>query len=599
MPGPAPRSSEEQVSHGHGDRLIAALSRDSWMPLAATATGSIATTAVALALPAALAAAVNAVVTGRGALTATAYLALLLAGAALAEVATGITSTTATASAIGTLRLRVAGHLLSADVSGATRFSTGELVNRLVSNTATAGSAPVTLLGTLTGVAASAGAVVALFAVDPRAGLAFLAGTPVLVVVLRVFVSRVSGLYDEYQSAQGRLAARLTETLAGIRTVRAAGTASREIDRVLRPLADLSSTGHALWRAQSRTVWQIMLLMPLVEILVLAVAGLGVAEGRLTPGALVAVAGYAALGLTFVEQIDPLLGLAYGRSAAVRVLEVLALPVLPAGRRRLPDGPGALSFRGVTVTRGDARVLDDVDLEIPAGALTAVVGRSGAGKTTLAMLAGRLTEPDRGRVLLDGLSLSDLEPGCLRDAVAYAFERPALLGGDIASAIAYGTAGTTREAVRAAARAAEVDDVVSRLPLGYDTPSAGAPLSGGEIQRLGLARALLRRARLTILDDATSGLDTVTEAQVTRTLVEGMRGRTRLVVAHRPATAARADLVIWLEAGRVRGRGTHRELWRHRDYRDLFAPDAPDSRGEPHGGEPAGVASRQEASCPR
>ncbi|MFI7694462.1 ABC transporter ATP-binding protein [Nonomuraea sp. NPDC049655] len=559
------------VGHRHGDRLIAWTARATWAPLAGTAVAAAASIAVSLALPSAVGAAVNAVLAGTGSTAAYAELAVLLLAAALADVVSGVAGITSVAAATRLLRLRAIDRVLRTDAAGAGAFPAGELVNRLVGNTATTGYVPATLLQIASGLVLSAGGVVALFTIDWRVGVAFLSGVPVALVVMRVFVARVSGLYGDYQRAQGRLAARLAETLAGIRTVRAAGTADREIARVLRPLPELSAAGHALWRAQAQSVWRITLILPLVEVVVLAVAGLGVAQGRLPAGALPATAGHTALGLVFVEQIDPLLGMAFGRSAAVRVHDVLALPVPAAGTRPLPPGPGTLSFRGVTVRRGQAPLLDGVDLEIPAGVMTAVVGGSGAGKTTLALLAGRLADPDDGQVLLDGVPLRDVDPGPLRDAVAYAFERPMLLGGDIAGVISYGAPACAPEAVRAAAKAAAVHDVIRRLPFGYATPAADAPLSGGEVQRLGLARAFLRQARVTVLDDATSSLDTATEARVSRALAEGMRGRTRLVIAHRPATAALADLVVWLDAGRVRGRGTHQELWRDPAYRALFA----------------------------
>ncbi|MBB2913308.1 ATP-binding cassette subfamily B protein [Streptosporangium becharense] len=562
--------------------------RGVWAPLTVTAVGTIVATATALALPAVLAAAVDAVLAGEPAYGTVAALVLVLALAAGAEVVSVVAGATSAASATQALRLRLTTRVLSLDVARARGLPAGELVNRLVSNTTTVGYVPVTLLHAMTGILTSIGGLAALFVIDWRVGAAFLAGVPVALVVLRLFVSRVSDLYDRYQDAQGRLAARLTDTLAGIRTVRASGTADREITRVLAPLPELSAAGHSLWRVQARSVWQISLLLPLIEVSVLAVAGIGVADGRLEPGQLMAVAGYTALALIFVEQSDTLLGVAHARSAARRVVEVLALPAMTPGTRPPADGPGTLSFRGVTVAGDGAPLLDDVDLEIPAGTLTAVVGHSGVGKSTLALLAGRLIDPDRGQVLLDGLPLAELAPDALRGAVAYAFERPVLLGDDLTSAIAYGLPDTGHDAVREAARAARIDDVVRRLPAGYATPPHAAPLSGGEIQRLGLARALVRRARLTVLDDATSSLDTATEAQVTHALVEGMRGRTRLLVAHRAATAARADLVVWLDGGRVRAHGTHRELWRDPDYRALFAA----------GTEPAVRTSPEEEPCP-
>ncbi|GAA3447623.1 ABC transporter ATP-binding protein [Planomonospora venezuelensis] len=571
MPDPVPGPSRERVTRKHGDRLLVSLARGPRVPLAVVAAASLASSAAVLLLPAVLASAVDEALTGRGPRTAAVCLILVLALTACAEIAGMVAGAAATASATSSLRVRLTAHLLSLDIAETRRSPTGELVNRLVSNTATAGRVPVTLVGIATGLITSIGGVAALFVIDWRVGLTFVAGAPAAVALIRLFVERVSGLYDDYQGAQGRLAARLTDALAGIRTVRASGSADREITRILAPLPELSGSGHALWRAQARSVWKIALLLPLIEVAVLGTAGLGVADGRLEPGQLLAAAGYTALGLSFVDQTDALMALAHSRSAARRICEVLGLPVPPAGTRPPAEGPGALSFRGVTVVRENTAPVEDVDLEVPAGSLTAVVGRSGAGKSTLALLAGRLTDPDRGEVLLDGRPLREIEPDALRGAVAYAFERPVLLGGDLAEAVSYGLPAVDREAVREAARAAHVDDVIGRLPEGYGTPAGTAPLSGGELQRLGLARALVRRARLTVLDDATSGLDTATEAQVTRTLLEGMRGRTRLVVAHRVATAARADLVVWMEDGRIRARGTHRGLWRDPDYRALFA----------------------------
>jgi ATP-binding cassette subfamily B protein len=169
----------------------------------------------------------------------------------------------------------------------------------------------------------------------------------------------------------------------------------------------------------------------------------------------------------------------------------------------------------------------------------------------------------------------DLTP--LRDAVGYAFERPVLVGeplrdATLADAIGLGYAAPEPASVRAAARAARADAFIRSLPRGYATPLADAPMSGGERQRMGLARAFAHGERLLILDDATSSLDTVTEREVGAALTGELSGRTRLIVAHRVATAARADRVIWLDEGRVRGHDRHEVLWRDPAYRAVFQP---------------------------
>jgi ABC-type polar amino acid transport system ATPase subunit/tRNA A-37 threonylcarbamoyl transferase component Bud32 len=172
--------------------------------------------------------------------------------------------------------------------------------------------------------------------------------------------------------------------------------------------------------------------------------------------------------------------------------------------------------------------------------------------------------------LLDGAALDQVRPEALREAIAYAFADPALPGDTIEAAIALAPHPVPTHRVREAARAAQADAFIRRLPRGYLTPLAEAPLSGGERQRLGLARALAHGGRLVVLDDATSSLDTITEAVVARAFDQALSGRTRLVVTHRAAIAARADEVAWLDQGRIRARGPHAELWQDPEYRAVF-----------------------------
>jgi ATP-binding cassette subfamily B protein len=196
------------------------------------------------------------------------------------------------------------------------------------------------------------------------------------------------------------------------------------------------------------------------------------------------------------------------------------------------------------------------------------VGPSGAGKSVLAAVAARLRDPSTGQVSLDGVPLQAISRPELRSAVGCAFERPQLVGRTVGEAIDPHAVSPIR--ALAAARATHAHDFVSRLPNGYLTSLREAPMSGGERQRLGLARAW-SASRLLVLDDATSSLDTATERQITRTLTEDRHHRTRLIVTHRPATAARADLVIWLDHGQIRAVAPHADLWHDASYRAAFA----------------------------
>jgi ATP-binding cassette subfamily B protein len=218
---------------------------------------------------------------------------------------------------------------------------------------------------------------------------------------------------------------------------------------------------------------------------------------------------------------------------------------------------------------GGHPTLLDIDLTVPAGVTVALVGRSGAGKSTLAAVAGGLRTPDAGTVSLDGVDLAMVAPHDLRAAFGHAFDRPHLLGDTVAEAIGQGT-DADLDAITAAARAAQVDDAIVRLPHGYHTPLADAPMSGGEAQRVGLARALVRDPRVLVLDDATASLDTVTEERVTNAIRTSLPGRTRLVSTHRISIAEQADLVAWLSGGQLRALARHHELWQFADYRAVF-----------------------------
>lgn len=470
------------------------------------------------------------------------------------------------------LRRRLTGHVLTVGPRAAARFGPGDLVARLVGNAAQAGTAPTARAALLASLAGPVGGVVALALIDPWLAAVLLAGAPVLALLLRAFARDTRDCVALYQQAQGRIAQALSEAVGGHRTIEAAGTADRETARILRPLPELSDAGHRMWWVQGRAAGRSVAVAPLLQLGVVAVAGVLLARHRLTVGEVLAASRYAVLATGVGVLVAHLAGLARARAATARLDDVLAEPAPGYGERSLPPGPGRLELRGVTALRGGRPVLDGVDLVVPGGTTLAVVGRSGAGKSLLASVAGRLAEPDAGEVLLDGVPLRELTHEALRRAVGHAFERPALLGGTVEEEIGLALSSPSPDRVREAARTAHADDFVRRLPRGYATAVADAPRSGGESQRLGLARAFAHGGRLLILDDALSSLDTVTEARIAAALVNsGPHTGTRLLIAHRAATAARADAVAWLDGGRVRAVGRHEELWQIRDYRAVFA----------------------------
>ncbi|HYN92348.1 MAG TPA: ABC transporter ATP-binding protein [Pilimelia sp.] len=527
---------------------------------------SLAGTACALALPALLGHLVDVLVAGGASGRWIALAAALIGLAVAADMLEAYCATACVAGTSAWLRHRLVRHILAVSPGDGRRFDAGDLVTRVSGNTVEAAQAGVAAVTVVAALLPPVGSLALLALIDVRLAVAFLAGLALCAVVLRAFTRRTTAAVGGYQHTQGRIAARLAESLAGRRTIAAAGTVDAEIDRVLAPLPELHAQGRRTWQVLARSVAEAGVAGPLVLVTVLAIGGLLLVRGRISAGELFAASQYAVLGAGLGSLTGVFGQWARARAGARRVLEVLAVAPPPHGRRRLPDGPGRLVLRGVTVRTDDAVLLSDVDLAVPGGAAVAVVGPSGAGKSVLAAVVARLREPDAGEVLLDGVPLATLDPAALRAAVGCAFERPVLVGATVADAI-----GPTldRERVRAAAEATHAHEFVSRLPLGYDTPLPDVPLSGGEAQRLGLARAW-HATRLLVLDDATSGLDMVTEMQIGRALTGDHGHRTRLIVTHRAATAARADLVVWLDGGRVRGVAPHAALWREPAYRRIF-----------------------------
>ncbi|MFC8919090.1 ABC transporter ATP-binding protein [Streptomyces sp. NPDC057116] len=526
------------------------------------------------------------------------WLSLSVAAIALlmvCDIADDLAGKLAEARSVAWLRRTLLCAVLGLGVRATRRFTAGDLVSRLVGNTARTGQVASTLVWAVMDLVPPLGAVVALALIDPWLCLTFLVGLPVVLWLVRTFVRDASDINERYFDTQGRLAARLVDALAGIRTITAAGTLDREVRRVLGPLPELRRHGSGMWRALARVSSREALAVPLLEVAVLAVAGLELARGRITPGEVLAAGEYVALATGISSLVSSAHRLALARATAGRVREVLAEPPVAYGAGEPPDGPGRLEFRGVTVRgAGGEAVLADLWLTVPGGALVAVAGPSGSGKSLLAALAGRLLDPDEGEVLLDGVPLRRLRRTALRRSVAYGFERPVLLGETFADAIALGAPRAGAEEVARQAAAARADEFVRRMPHGYATRLADAPISGGEAQRVGLARAFLQAGRVLVLDDVAASLDTVTEHHIGRVLTGtgALAGRTRLVVTHRASTAARADFVVWLDAGRVRGRGTHGELWSEPAYRAAFQP-------EPSGAAPGAASGAAGAGVPR
>ena len=300
---------------------------------------------------------------------------------------------------------------------------------------------------------------------------------------------------------------------------------------------------------------------------VLLVAGRMVVSGSLTTGRFVA------FNLLLATLVMPLrmLGMWIGQAqrataAGERIFEILDEPEeigdLPEARS-LPPGPGRVHFEGVGFGYDpDRPVFEDIDLEVAPGQTVALIGRTGAGKTTLAALVPRFYDATAGRVLVDGVDVRELTRRSLRREIGVISQDPFLFSTSVRDNIAFGTPDAPHDAVEAAARAAQAHEFILELPQGYDTVvgERGITLSGGQRQRIAIARALLIDPRILILDDATASVDATTEAKIRAGLREVMRDRTTIIIAHRLSTIALADEILVLDDGRIAARGTQATL---------------------------------------
>ena len=429
-------------------------------------------------------------------------------------------------------------------------------------------------------------AAIAMFVLQPGLAAIALIPVPFVVYVTNRYSRLARPALQEVQQRIGELTADVEENISGVRVVKAFAREAHQRERFEGSVSRVFAQSMLEARLQARYNPLIGFLPQIGLAAILLVGGSDAIHHRLTPGQFAAFYIYLLMLLSPMRTLGVSLGLAQRAAASgARVFELLdRSPELtaPPDAPPLPPGPGNLRFEGVTMRYAGTRrpALTDVDLEIAGGRTVALVGGTGSGKTTLAALVARLYDPTGGRVLIDGADVRSVEVASLRSAVAVTGDDPFLFSTTVHENIAYARPAATRAAVQEAARRAQADEFIVRLPEGYDTRvgERGLSLSGGQRQRIAIARALLADPRILILDDATSSVDATTEREIKRALGEVMAGRTTLIIAHRLSTIALADEIVVLEEGRVVAQGTHDEL-RERSplYRAIVEKGLPDS----------------------
>ncbi|MGW5053721.1 ABC transporter ATP-binding protein [Actinokineospora sp. NPDC004072] len=470
-------------------------------------------------------------------------------------------------------RVGLVRHVLRLTVPAMRTQTPGDLLSRVAADTAVlrqvAGQAVIQVL---TGLVMLVGALALMGTVDIVLLICTLAVVVVLggLIMLVMPVIRRSAL--RAQQSVGELGAAFEPVLGAFTTVKASGAEAAELGRVEAAATRAYRQGIRLatWGSVAGTAAG--LAIQVAFLVVLGVGGARVASGAMSVSALVAFLLYVAyLTAPLMQMVNAGAYFQAARAAAGRIGEVAALPAEPLEIKPAapapPGGPAEVVFESVSFTYPgrDEPALSGVDLRVEPGALTAVVGPSGSGKTTLLGLIERFYQPDSGRVLVDGVDVAEQDLTALRAAIGYVEQDTPVLGGTLRENLAYAAPSATDDDLREIIATTRLDGLLARLGGDLDAPilHRGVSLSGGERQRVAIARSLLRRPRLLMLDEATSQLDAVNEAAL-REVVQDVvaRGTTVIVVAHRLSTVLAASRIVVLHDGVVRASGTHGDLVR-------------------------------------
>jgi len=388
---------------------------------------------------------------------------------------------------------------------------------------------------------------------------------PVLFLVNRVFMERLIAGSEVLKEIESRNTSFVQEVFSAIRVVKAFGREDHESTRFGRQVQNVVDARDKLTVQESLYVVAINATTTLGTALVLYLGGRRVLGGHMSVGELLVAMSYVSSVFEPLSSMSRTLGKVQGALASARRVQRTL-----ANQPEVHDAPNAVAaprlsgrveFRDVSFGYDSRTVLDGINFSAEPGQTVAIVGLTGAGKTTLVSLLARFYDPTTGQVRVDDHALTDYTQASLRSQIAIVLQDPVLLSGSVAENIRYGRLDADDEAVQAAAKAAYAHDFIMRMPKGYDTQlgDEGTQLSGGERQRISIARALLRDAPLLILDEPTSSLDARAEQHIFAALEQLMQNRTTFVIAHRLSTVRHAHKIVVLDGGRIVGVGDHEE----------------------------------------
>jgi subfamily B ATP-binding cassette protein MsbA len=402
---------------------------------------------------------------------------------------------------------------------------------------------------------------------DWQLTLLILITLPIMIYLTQLFGTQMRGAYREVQQQGAEINNHLQETLSNIKLIKACANEGYEIDRFSEHNRQNMTANIRAVRLSSGFAPVIDFMNNLGFITVLSYGAWEVIGGRMTLGDLTAFLAYLNHLNQPAKRFSKVMHVIQkGATALERIFEIL--DTQPQVKEKLeaialPQIQGNICWEGVDFAYNSGQlVIHDFSLDMQQGMTVALVGSSGAGKSTIANLAARFYDPQQGRIIIDGIDIRDVTLQSLRSQMGIVSQETLLLHGTVRDNIAYGKPGVTDAEIEAAAKVANAHEFIISLPKGYDTliGERGVKLSGGQRQRLAIARALIKDPRFLILDEATSALDTESEQLIQHALQELLKNRTCLVIAHRLSTIQNADLIVVLEQGRIQEKGTHREL---------------------------------------
>ncbi|MBP3314602.1 MAG: ABC transporter ATP-binding protein [Clostridia bacterium] len=472
--------------------------------------------------------------------------------------------------------------VMSLSIEQTDKFTTGSLVTRMTNDVTMIIEFTEMLLRMLVrSPMFFIGGTVMLCTLDVKFGFVLLCALPIMALMLTFVLTRAVPIFSKIQQKLDRVNSVVQENVTGARVVKAYVREDHEFERFKTANGELRDTNMKVQKMMAIMHPVLTVVMNAAIIAVILIGGLDIANvagSEMSAGTIMAAVTYVTQVIMSIMMVTMLFTSVSRAMASVkRVNEVLdADPVIISGDKVAESEDIAVSFRNVSFRYPSATgrpVLHDINIDIKKGETFAIIGATGSGKTSLVNMILRFYDATEGEVLVNGIPVKEYDLAALRSNISYVMQKSELFSGTIAENIRWGKPDATDEEVRAAARIAQAEDFVNSFSGGFDDYIAekGASLSGGQKQRMSIARAIVRRPEMIILDDATSALDLATEARLRKALREELSGSTVIMIAQRIASVKEADRIAVIENGTIKDCGSHYELMRTSEtYRDIY-----------------------------